>query len=86
MATFRKSVGLEPATSIIRKLGGIEAVIEITGCGATTPYTWTYPKSKNGSGGLIPQRYHPAMLDYARRHGIDLRAEDFLPVKGGKAA
>lgn len=71
---------MEPASSIIEKLGGEAVVAEITRTSYTAPYRWQAEKSKGGTGGLIPQKYHRLLLDYARAHGIDLRAEDFLPV------
>lgn len=76
---------MEPASSIIKKLGGELKVAEITDTASTAPYRWQYSKEKKGTDGLIPQRYHPVLLEYAREHGIDLRAEDFLPVRHRQA-
>lgn len=75
---------LEPAASIIKKLGGYAKVTEILGCGKTAPYSWTYPRSSGGTDGQIPQRHHRPLLDYASKNNIDLRSEHFhaisLPV------
>jgi hypothetical protein len=73
---------MEPASSIIEKLGGEGVVSKITRTAYTAPYRWQHPRDKGGTGGLIPQRYHPLLLDHARRHGIALKAEDFLPRTG----
>lgn len=81
MEPAKKSPGLEPASSIIRKLGGIAKITELTGAAYTAPYRWQAPRKKGGTGGLIPQRYHRLLLDHARASGIDLRAEDFLEVE-----
>lgn len=72
---------MEPAKSIIEKLGGEAAVCKITGTAYTAPYRWQQPKERGGTGGLIPQRHHPAMLDYAEKMSIDLGPGDFLPPK-----
>jgi hypothetical protein len=72
---------MEPAKSIIRKLGGEVAVAAITKTASTAPYRWQYSREKGGTDGLIPQRYHRTLLDYAAANGVDLRAEDFLPVR-----
>ncbi|MFG1462084.1 hypothetical protein V5F77_04215 [Xanthobacter sp. DSM 24535] len=72
---------MEPASTIIKKLGGEATVSKITGTSAATPYRWQYPKSAKGTGGLIPQPHHPVILAYAQRNGIELTAEDFLPPK-----
>jgi hypothetical protein len=69
---------MDPATRIIRKLGGEAKVADITGMSFTAPYRWQYEKSKGGTGGLIPQAHHRALLDYAHAHGIPLSAEEFL--------
>lgn len=70
---------LEPAAGIIKRLGGEAVVREITGCGVSTPYGWQYPRDRGGTDGLIPQRHHRKLLDYAKSNGIGLTAEDFLP-------
>ena len=69
---------MDPATTIIRKLGGEAKVAEITGLAFTAPYRWQHEKAKGGTGGLIPQNHHRVLLDYARAHGIALAAEEFL--------
>lgn len=69
---------MDPASKIIKRLGGEAKVAEITGTAFTAPYRWQHEKSKGGSNGLIPQRHHRALLDYARSHKIPLHAEEFL--------
>jgi hypothetical protein len=71
---------MEPAQTIIGKFGGPTAMAELLGIHRTRVSSWQRPKSAGGTDGLIPQRYHPVLLDYAREHGLDLKAEDFLPV------
>lgn len=78
---------MEPASTIIRKLGGAKIVAAITGLAVTAPYRWQHPRQKGGTGGLIPQKYHRFLLAYARQHGIALGAADFAapdaPADGG---
>jgi hypothetical protein len=69
---------MEPAARIIGKLGGIAKVAEIAGTALSAPYRWQHDKSRGGTGGLIPQAHHRALLDYAELHGIALSAEEFL--------
>lgn len=71
---------MEPAATVISRLGGEAKVSEITGRGLTAPYKWQYPIEKGGTGGLIPQRLHRVLLDYARANGIALSPADFLPA------
>jgi hypothetical protein len=70
--------GLEPARSIIAKLGGEEKVAAITETAITAPYRWQAPVEKRGTGGTIPQRYHVLLLTFAAENGIPLSADDFL--------
>lgn len=80
---------MEPASSIIAKfavekdgvrIGGEAKVASILNTAYTAPYRWQAARNKGGTGGSIPQRYHRALLSYARENGIDLKAEDFLPL------
>ena len=71
---------MEPARTIIRLLGGEKVVSEITGTAYTAPYRWQHDRTRGGTGGLIPQRHHPKLLDHARAQGIELGAQDFLPA------
>jgi hypothetical protein len=72
-----------PASIIIARLGGEAMVSFITGTAYTAPYRWQAARTKGGTGGLIPQRYHRKLIDYARSKGIPLNAEEFLPGEEG---
>jgi hypothetical protein len=77
---------MEPASSIIKKLGGEAVVSGVTETAYTAPYRWQYPRDRKGTGGLIPQRYHRTLLDYARSKGISLKAEEFLSMPSRQVA
>lgn len=70
---------MEPARTIIKRLGGEAAVAAATGTAYTAPYRWQYPKARGGTGGLIPQRHHRRLLDFAAKVGVALQPDDFLP-------
>jgi hypothetical protein len=72
---------LEPAKSIITRLGGAKQVADTTGAHITRVYKWAQPRDVGGTGGLIPQRYHLVLLDLAARKDVPLTAGDFLPVR-----
>ena len=79
-----------PASIIIARLGGEATVSSVTGTAYTAPYRWQAVRAKGGTGGLIPQRHHRRLIDYARAKGIPLSAEEFLPAdeprqSGGRA-
>lgn len=71
---------MEPATSIIEKLGGPSKVAGIVNVHRTRVSNWKRPKESGGTGGAIPFKHVPALLDAARGMGIPLSADDFLPV------
>lgn len=79
-------VGLEPARTIISRLGGPAAVRKATAISRYRVWRWTQPREKGGTGGLIPQRHHPSILAYARLHGIPLKPADFLPPEAREDA
>ncbi len=83
---------MDPARSIITKLGGEAAVAHICGTATSAPYRWQHARERGGTGGLIPQRHHRALMDYAQANRIPLAAEEFLaprrppPAGGGETA
>lgn len=71
---------LEPARSVISKLGGVDTVALATGAHRTRVFRWMYPSSRGGTGGLIPQRHILTLLDYAASKHVKLSPADFLPL------
>ena len=72
---------MEPAASIISKLGGDTKVAEIVGVHRTRVANWKRPRAGGGTGGTIPFKHVPALLAAAKALGQDLSADDFLPVE-----
>jgi hypothetical protein len=70
---------MEPAHSIIKRLGGPSRVAEIVGVHRTRVSNWARPPHKGGTGGAIPHWHVAKLLDHARAHGIDLTEADFAP-------
>lgn len=73
---------MEPAQTIITKLGGPSAVARVVKLHRTRVSSWQRPRERGGHDGLIPQRHHRALLDFAERNKIPLTADDFLPPRG----
>jgi hypothetical protein len=78
----------EPAHSIVKAAGGVNAVAEACGVSRWAVWKWTRPqklvadggKEKNvgGSGGAIPVKHWHDIIVLAARHGRALSADDFL--------
>lgn len=69
---------MEPAASIIKKLGGPSAVAEIARVHRTRVSNWQRPKDAGGTGGIIPQRHIVALMEAAEKCGINLEYSDFF--------
>jgi len=76
---YRYNASMEPAASIISKLGGDTAVAAIAGVHRTRVANWKRAKDAGGTGGAIPFRHVPALLQAAKAKDIPLSADDFLP-------
>ncbi|OWJ71400.1 hypothetical protein CDV50_10370 [Haematobacter massiliensis] len=76
---------MEPATTIIKALGGPIRVSEIAGVHRTRVYSWMRPKANGGTGGIIPFGHIPKLIEAARQGRVKLKADDFLPVKAEAA-
>jgi hypothetical protein len=71
---------MEPASSIIRALGGPSKVAEIAGVHRTRVHSWTRPRAKQGTGGVIPHWHVGKLLEYAEAKKLALSPADFAPV------
>lgn len=71
---------MEPAASIISKLGGDTEVAKIVGVHRTRVANWKRPKTAGGTNGIIPFKHVPALIAAAKASGENLSADDFLPA------
>lgn len=67
-----------PASKIIDLFGGEASVSEITETSYTAPYRWQSSLDKGGTGGRIPSRHIPKLLEAAREKNLNLTADDFF--------
>jgi len=77
---------LEPASTVLAKIGGVDVAAQVTGKHVSRIYRWTYPRSKGGTGGVIPHDDATKLLKHASENGIALRAEDFFVVEAHSTA
>lgn len=89
------TIQLDPARTILLRVGasirtgatakstvmsrGIKTVCQITGRSIGSVYLWLYAKEKGGSGGWIPPEDAAMILVWAKKEGVDIDAQDFLP-------
>lgn len=67
-----------PASIVIDRFGGIKAVADVLDLERTAVQRWNYPSPK-GTGGMVPQRHWPRLIESAREAGITLSPDDLLP-------
>jgi hypothetical protein len=70
---------MEPASTIITKLGGPARLARELNLHRVTVAKWKRPREAGGTGGLIPNRHTRAILNLARDSGVEITAECFLP-------
>lgn len=76
---------MEPASTIIDRLGGVGAVAAIAGVHRTRVSNWKRSREAGGTGGRIPQSHHLAILKAAKAAGInDITAESLLPIESAQ--
>jgi hypothetical protein len=70
----------EPASSVINKLGGRTAVANHLGLDKSTLSRWCQPRP-SGTGGLIPQRYWPQLMQMARVQRVRITLKELAAVE-----
>ena len=71
---------LEPACSVIRKLGGAIVIAKRFKKDRTTIFKWQMPKTSGGRGGNIPHWYHGELLKMAHDLGIELTPGELVQL------
>lgn len=70
----------DPAFTVIEKLGGKSNVAEALKLDKSTLSRWCQPRPL-GTGGLIPQRYWPALIAMARSKNVDITVQELAAVE-----
>lgn len=70
------------ADHVIAKCGGVQTVADWLGISLPQVYKFTYDKERGGTGGIIPARHQPTLLQKSREVGGDLQPADFFDVGG----
>ena len=73
-----KPCRLDPARTVIDRVGGIAVAAEVTGTHFSRVYRWMRPKEVGGTDGIIPADAQQALMDYAREKSLPLRPDDFF--------
>jgi len=71
---------LEPAYSVIQKLGGKTALANDLQLFPSTLSRWCQP-TPAGTGGRIPQKYWRQLFEIAKERGVDIKLEELAAIE-----
>jgi hypothetical protein len=71
---------LEPAFSVVEKLGGKAAVADTLNLDKSTLSRWCQP-APQGTGGMIPQRYWPQLVEMARKQKVRITLKELCALE-----
>ena len=71
-------MNVSPASRIIDKFGGIDAVASAIGRHRSVVNRWLLPKDRGGTGGIVPGKHQATLLENAQKAGIELSPNDFF--------
>lgn len=69
-----------PARMVITAAGGYRRLADLLGISRETPYKWTRPPERGGTGGRIPTPQLIPVWRLIRRHNWPITAEQLLGV------
>jgi hypothetical protein len=72
---------LDPAKTVVARVGGPQKVSDITGRNIATVYRWMTEKARGGTEGVIPHDDAKKLLGHAETAGIDLVPADFFTAR-----
>lgn len=71
---------LEPARSVVTKLGGVRATARILSIAPSAVSRWMAKRDNKGTGGVVPQKHWKALLSYAKKERITLSESDLYSI------
>lgn len=76
-----KKKNLDPAYTVISRLGGYRPTARVLGISPGAVLRWTLPANRQGSDGTIPQRHWLPILNYAKRNNIEISLLDLANIR-----
>lgn len=75
---------MNPAGAVITKFGGVRPLARTLAQYLRKPVSpsqvsrWQLPRTAGGSGGMIPAKFHGPLLKLAKKHQVELSADDLV--------
>jgi len=76
---------MSPVDYVIKVFGGVRATARAIGRSPTAVSKWRQPTDRGGSGGRVPNKAQPVVLQKAKELGLDITGEDLIlgrPTEG----
>jgi hypothetical protein len=77
---------MEPASTIIEKLGGVATVAANLKLNRTSVLRWTHSRAQGGTDGLVPSKHQQRLLTLASETGVGLSPDHFFRTDSQAAA
>lgn len=81
MTTIKQNKNLDPAYSVISKIGGFRPTARMLGISPSAVLRWTLPANLQGSNGAIPQKHWQSIINYAKRNNLKISLRDLSNVR-----
>lgn len=72
---------LDPARTVVAKLGGVRATARILGVNPSAVSRWLVSRQEKGTGGAVPLKHWQALLDYAKQERIKLSVTELSNIR-----
>lgn len=60
---------MTPAEVVIDVFGGVRATARVVNVNASTVCRWLQPRTRGGTGGIVPETHHATLLEAAQATG-----------------
>jgi hypothetical protein len=81
MMNTKYKKNLDPAYSVISKIGGYRPTARMLGISPSAVFRWTLSANLQGGGGAIPQKHWQSIIDHAKQNKLDISVLDLSRVR-----
>ena len=72
---------LDPARTVVAKLGGVRATARVLGVNPSAVSRWMVTRAKKGTNGAVPLKHWQSILNYAKQEGIKLSVSELSNIR-----
>jgi hypothetical protein len=72
---------LDPARTVVAKLGGVRATARVLQLNPSAVSRWMVGRDRKGTGGAVPLKHWQTLLNYAKQQHIKLTFNDLSNIR-----